>query len=200
MAYDLRAFQLRAADWMGTTRYDIAAKVPSDTSIAAFQLMQRALLADRLGIHVHFEKQTVNIYELTIAKNGSRLVEAKEPLPEKPEATWRPPAGGPPVRTRANVTRRADTIYDLVKLMSDELGTPVRDATGLRGRYDYSLTFLMDPGGRGAAPTALDGPEPELGVDFLAAVREQLGLALNRTKGETEILVVDGAGRIPSDN
>jgi uncharacterized protein (TIGR03435 family) len=198
MAYDLRPFQLRAAGWMDTTRYDVVAKVPSGTSIAAFQLMQRALLADRLRLRAHRENQPVNIYELTIAKNGPKMVEARGPIPDKPDATWRTPAGGPPVRTQAQVTRRADTTSDLAKLLSDGLGAPVKDSTGLRARYDYTLSFMMEPGGRAAAPML--SAEPDIGVSLIDAVREQLGLALTRTKGATEILVIDGAEKVPSEN
>jgi len=200
MAYDLRGFQLSTPAWMETARYDIVAKIPPGTGRHQFELMQQMLLVERFGLRAHFEKKAATVYELAMAKGGAKLAESKEPTPEKVEAGWRPPAYGPPVRTKAHVSRKGDSVADLANFLADQLGQPVMDATGLAGRYDYSLTFLMDPGGRAAGPIISGGSEPELGTSLIDAVRQQLGLELRTKKGQAEVLVVDHAEKTPIEN
>jgi uncharacterized protein (TIGR03435 family) len=200
MAYNLRSYQLAAPAWMDTARYNVVAKLPPGADRQQFGLMQQRLLAERVGLKVHFEKKDTTIYELTVAKGGPKFKESQEPVDEKPETAWRPPAGGPPVRTRAHVVRKGDSVANLANFLSDQLGQPVTDATGLSGRYDYELSFLMEPGGRAAGPIASNGPEPEPGINLIDAVRDQLGLRLEKKKGQTEILVVDHAEKVPMEN
>ena len=198
MAYDLRSFQLTAPSWMDTARYDVVAKIPPGTDARQFGLMQQRLLAERFGLQAHFEKKDATVYELTVAKGGSRLKESEDQASEKPAAAWKPPPSGPPRRTRALMKRQGDSIADLANLLSNQLGQPVTDATGLGGRYDYELSFVMEPGGRAAGP-ALNG-DPESGINLMDAVRDQLGLRLEKKKGQTEVLVVDHAEKTPTDN
>lgn len=200
MAYNLRSFQLTAPAWMDTARYNVVAKIPPGTDRRQFGLMQQRLLAERFGLQVHFEKKDMTVYELTVAKGGPKLKESQEPVAEKPEAAWRPPAGGPPVRTMARVNRKGESVADLANFLSNQLGQPVTDATGLDGRYDYALSFLMEPGGRAAGPLASNGPEPEFGISLIDAVRDQLGLRLEKKKGQADVLVVDHAEKVPIEN
>ena len=62
------------------------------------------------------------------------------------------------------------------------------DRTGLKGFYDFLLTWTPDE-------AQADAPGPSL----FTAIQEQLGLKLESTKGPVEILVVDRAER-PSEN
>jgi uncharacterized protein (TIGR03435 family) len=200
MAYDLRSFELTAPAWMDTARYNVVAKIPPGADRRQFGLMQQRLLAERFGLKVHFEKKNMTVYELTVAKGGSKLKESEEPSAEKPEAAWRPPAAGPPVLAMARVSRKGDSVGDLVNLLSNQLGQPVTDATGLRGRYDYAFSFLLEPGGRAAGPVAPNGSEPEFGISLIDAVRDQLGLRLEKKKGQADVLVVDHAEKAPVEN
>lgn len=88
----------------------------------------------------------------------------------------------------------------LADFLADVLGRPIRDATGLRRRYDFSLVFVMEPGGRAAGPLASDAPESEAGESLIDAVKSQLGLGLRRTHGDVQVLVVDSAGKTPAAN
>ena len=66
------------------------------------------------------------------------------------------------------------------------MGT-VTDATGLTGRYDYTLfwsTAAMED-----ALTANAAPEPD-GPSLFDAIEEQLGLKLDKKKGMVKMLVV----------
>jgi bla regulator protein BlaR1 len=90
---------------------------------------------------------------------------------------------------------------------------PVIDRTGLAGRFDLKIQWKPDPeslgGGRAILKTGSSGPAPppttqnsELEADgpsFMQALRDQLGLRLESTKGPLETLVVDHVER-PSEN
>jgi uncharacterized protein (TIGR03435 family) len=200
MAYNLRSFQFTAPAWMDTARYDVAARIPRGTGRQAFELMQQRLLAERFGLRVHFEKKETTVYDLTVGKGGSKLKESQEPEAGQPETAWKPPPFGPPVRAMARVSHKGESSAELANFLANQLGQPVVDATGLGGRYDYELSFLMEPGGRAAGPVASNGPEPEFGVGLIDAVRDQLGLRLEKKKGQAGILVVDHAEKVPTAN
>jgi uncharacterized protein (TIGR03435 family) len=68
---------------------------------------------------------------------------------------------------------------------------------GLQGRFDFILEL---PGGMislGPRPPNPDDPAPE--PILLKALREQLGLKLERSKGEVRTMIIDHVER-PSEN
>jgi uncharacterized protein (TIGR03435 family) len=81
--------------------------------------------------------------------------------------------------------------------LSTTTGRPVVDKTGVEGKFDVRLEFAPDSnrGTRGdvAPPGASDK------ADIFTAVKEQLGLKLEATKGSVEMLVVDRVEQ-PSGN
>ena len=67
------------------------------------------------------------------------------------------------------------------------LKRPVVDQTGLSGRFDFTLEWLFE-----SAVVAPNRVDPDLpGPAFLDAVREQLGLKLESTKGPVQFIVID---------
>jgi uncharacterized protein (TIGR03435 family) len=200
MAYNLRSYELTVPSWMEAARFNVVSRVPPDTDRRQFGLMQQKLLADRFGLRVHFEKKDMTVYELTAAKGGTKLKESHEPEVAKPEALWKPPAAGPPRRTMAYLNRKGESMAELAYFLSNQLGQPVSDATGLQGRYDYTLSFLMEPGGRAAGPVASNAPDADLGPNLVDALRDQLGLRLEKKKGQADVLIVDHAEKLPIEN
>ena len=89
--------------------------------------------------------------------------------------------------------------------LSRFVGGIVVDKTGLTGTYDIELSYAPDPNingfGRdlppqpGAPPPAANGDAPSL----FAAVQEQLGLKLEATKGQVNVLVIDSAEKPTAD-
>ena len=84
---------------------------------------------------------------------------------------------------------------------------PVQDATGLTGKYDIDLTWAPDkafePGAgdataSAATPPGADIPAPE--ADLFTALRESLGLKLERRNVQVQFLVIDHIERIPTEN
>jgi uncharacterized protein (TIGR03435 family) len=68
------------------------------------------------------------------------------------------------------------------------LGRIVEDKTGLKGSYDFTCDWEVDPGASDAT-----------GASIFAAMKEQLGLRLDAHKGQVDMLVIDSAEQ-PSEN
>src|SRR6185312_828936 len=85
----------------------------------------------------------------------------------------------------------------LVTTLSNAMGRPVVDKTGLAGKYDFILEWTPDVGaGAGAQGfgdgLASPGPAPS-GPTIFTALQEQLGLRLESQKGPVEMIVIDRA-------
>jgi bla regulator protein BlaR1 len=81
-----------------------------------------------------------------------------------------------------------------------ELDKPVVDRTGLEGRFDFILELPAGMITLFPKPPNPDDPSPDpKGTPFLNAVREQLGLKLERSRGEVRTLIIDHVER-PSEN
>jgi len=79
----------------------------------------------------------------------------------------------------------------LAETLSEELKEFVIDRTGTTGSYYFGFTF------RHLDDADADAPEV---ASLFDALQEELGLRLERRKGPVELLVVDHAERIPSEN
>ena len=93
----------------------------------------------------------------------------------------------------------------LTQVLSNQLGRPVIDRTGLKGNFDFKLEWTPDPGQSagpfGGGPPGADAPPPPdpNGPSIFTALQEQLGLRLESQKGPVEILVIDRVEK-PSEN
>lgn len=154
--------------------------------------MLRSLLTDRFKLTFHREAREFSIYQLELAKNGSKLKETAAPND--------PPAVGPGVvyPQRIVLPARNATMGDFASLLQRAiLDRPVVDKTGLPGRYDFDLEWAPDETQFGGdVPTAsADTPSAPL----FSAIQQQLGLRLVATRGAVDALIVDKAER-PSAN
>jgi uncharacterized protein (TIGR03435 family) len=86
-------------------------------------------------------------------------------------------------------------IAQFAQLLSNQVGRPVIDDTGLDGRYDIVLSFA--PEGRGGGfggPRSPDAPPVPVDPDapsLFTAMQEQLGLRLESGRGPVEVIVID---------
>ena len=222
MWYDIMRFQLSGPDWMDGTRFDVTAKVPPGTTKEQVRLMEQNLLAERFKLSLHHEKKEMQIYELTVAKNGPKLKEAAPP-PTKPDV----PASGPPPK-RPSVTLGSDgfpeilpnvsgmwmlngharrqqlgeTMDQFAQFLTGQLGLPVNNSTGLPGKYDIVLSWAPDwarqpPAEGGASSAAADASDPP---PTLVQAVQKLGLKLESKKGPVDILVIDHMEKTPVEN
>jgi uncharacterized protein (TIGR03435 family) len=74
--------------------------------------------------------------------------------------------------------------------LASEVGRPVTDATGLKGKYDFTIRWL----GEGAGTSDDNGP------NIFVALQEQLGLKLESKKGMVDTLVVDHIEKTATEN
>jgi uncharacterized protein (TIGR03435 family) len=80
------------------------------------------------------------------------------------------------------------------------IGRPVRDATGLKDEYDFSLYWTQEAvGGIVGQPPQLSS-EPIGGPPIFEALEKQLGLKLEPSKGPVDFLVIDHIDRTPTEN
>jgi uncharacterized protein (TIGR03435 family) len=79
----------------------------------------------------------------------------------------------------------------LCAVLSNWLGRPVVDHTGLRDAYNYKIEYTRDPN---------EPPGPMSGSSVIfSALPEQLGLRLEATKAPIDSIVIEKANR-PSAN
>ena len=199
-AYQLKPYQVTLPAWMGLTFYNIAARIPAGSTAEQFLLMQQNLLAERFKMTVHFEKKEVPVYELKVGKDGPKC---KETVPDPPSedrdliGEYLEEGG----RVRHKVKQ---TMEELAAYLTIRLRQPVFDATGLTATYDIVLNFVQEPSGRGAAAYPDGGvvaaSDPPGGPGLIGAVQSQLGLKLEAKKGTIEVLVIDHAEKVPTEN
>ena len=161
--------------------------------------MMRNLLVQRFKLAAHVEDEEVPGYALLVAKNGHRMKATPQPAP-RDGATVPQPEGvdrqtiPDPIRFR--LVGHSATMNNLVRALSDNLGQPVSDNTGLDGKYDFTVTFLPVGFAPKAAPMDASDPMP----DLFAALSSQIGLRLEPRKQRVPVVVVVHAERTPTEN
>lgn len=213
-AWDVYAFQLSAPDWMSSQKYDIVARVPRGASKQQGSRMLQALVAERFHLALHHETKELQGSELVVGRGGSKLEPSSDsglpeaPRPETPPRTdvnGYPELSGPGlllmegVRGQAVVvflTARTQPLSALVELLSREFHLPVLNKTGLVGKFDFKLEFAPQAPGALPAEAADDSAAPNL----TTAVQQQLGLRLNPGRVATDVLIVDKADKVPTEN
>ena len=78
------------------------------------------------------------------------------------------------------------------------LGVPVTDATGLTGKYDYTI-FWSTPATDGCA-RGDDADRRARWSEHIRCGSEQLGLKIEKRKGPVQMLVVDHVEKKPTEN
>lgn len=228
MAYGISPFQLAGLEYSMTDRYEVAVKTPEGASKEQIQLMWQNLLKERFKLAVHHETKVGQVYELVVAKGGLKIRESVDapvapsdtPPPARPESGTRkplslasdgfpdiPPGGMAMMRGVARWRPVRITMQAVASMLGGQLGQPVTDATGLKGEYDFTLSWVTG-GGPGVAMAGQPGGEsPLAGLDdsgagptLLEALQRQLGLKLEQKKGAIEMLVVDHVERVPTEN
>jgi uncharacterized protein (TIGR03435 family) len=187
-------------DWINTDRFDVRAKAEQPTTLDNLHIMFQTLLADRFELKFHRETRTLPAFLLTVDKGGSKMKvnESPEPfdIPIQLSSQAQPPK--PPVFTGARVSMEYLSWWLGQQLNNvQQVDRPVVDQTGLKGFYDFKLSYAPDLSGRtgpnGETPPSFDGPS------LFQALREQLGLKLESSKGPVEVFVIDHVEK-PKEN
>jgi uncharacterized protein (TIGR03435 family) len=220
--------QISGSGWvMGPdARFDISANVPPGATKEQANEMLLNLLKKRFHLTYHSEKKDFDAYALVVAKGGPKLKDASPadgPLPEAQPGTFATagpldrqgfpqlPAGRSDFRgtTENGVTREAFrmvTLQQLSNMLQFMLkGSRIVDKTGLTGAYDFHLEFsnagLPGPMGRGlAAPSPGEAGQPAAAPDLFTALEKQLGLKLEKSKTQLDVIVIDHMDKTPTEN
>jgi uncharacterized protein (TIGR03435 family) len=176
---------LGGPDWAGTQRYDIIATTPAspDQTFVSKDDKQRVLrlLAERFKLLTHIEKRESPTYALVVAKGGAKL--------SPPTTDTRAGMTGRTGRIEGHLTGVNVALSMLEDYLTQELGRPVQDQTGLKGRYDFKLDWSRSD------DVSIQSEYPSIFV----ALREQLGLTLISRKAPIDFIVIDHMER-PSEN
>ncbi|HWG38581.1 MAG TPA: TIGR03435 family protein [Terriglobales bacterium] len=207
-AYDLDQTRLlNIPDWVKHERYSIDAEppdsLPSVAGAAAQQRLQQmlqAMLAARFGFAAHRETRIMEVYDLVVAKGGSKFPPPAPagqpppvvgPLDAKNPARFRPPGAG-------EVSAGILGVANLPKFLARQLGRPVIDKTGITGEYEMRLIW-QPVAGEAMAAAVGSAAAQEGGPSIFTALEEQLGLRLEAAKAPVEVLVIDRISR-PTPN
>ncbi len=199
VAYTVTPRQISGGpEWINRDRWTIEAKAERrGTSDELHDALAR-LLEDRFKLKVRHETRELPCYILTVDKKGPKMpVHDPADLLHEPIGGGRGP-GGMPALSGKNVAMSYFAFF-----LSRIMDLNVIDKTGLPDRYDVDFHFVpeLPPGalaGRGGADGA---PPPALpdGPDIYTALREQLGLRLEKGKGPVDFLVIEHVEK-PTEN
>jgi uncharacterized protein (TIGR03435 family) len=207
--------------WLFEDRFDIVGTGAAPGKDGPPLEKMKALLADRFKLVTHMEKREQSMFALVLARRDGRLGEKMTPSTTDCTPTAAGPGGrgrgpqAPPApgeRPRCGFTIGpgrlmvgGQTPAAFAQTLSRFVGGIVVDRTNLTGTYDIDLSYAPDPGinafGRdlpaqpGGAPPVASGDAPSI----FAALQEQLGLKLEATKGQVDVLVIDSAEKPTQD-
>jgi uncharacterized protein (TIGR03435 family) len=220
-AFGVRAYQVSGPDWMDAQRYDITATAADGATTDNVRIMLKNLLADRFKAVLHLEMRDFPIFELAVAKSGSKVRPSSSAPPPATVSNAPNPIGSdgfPQLPEGATgmmgamhngVSRligRKQTLDALAKVLENELGTHVVNRTGLIGTYDFTVDYVRDQSRaisqfKGLPPPPAPASDDSNGAPVLStALQEQLGLRLEKTKGPLDVVVLDQASKTPTGN
>lgn len=182
-AYGLMPYQLEGPAWLDDQHYDVVATLPEGATKEQVPEMLQHLLVDRFKIVLHTTTKEEPVYTLTVAKGGPKL---------KPTADDNPKSSmGVNFNQKTGDETfyyRAETMAKFADILSRDLGRNVTDATGLDGKYDFTLQAEIQA-----------GSFLPLASSVVSGVRD-LGLQLQPGKGSVKHLILDKAEKIPTEN
>jgi uncharacterized protein (TIGR03435 family) len=183
-AYGVQDSQIVGPRWLQSDHFDIAARTDSPTEIEQMKLMMQNMLTDRFQLVFRRERREMKAYELKVAKGGHKLHEsAANSVPDRQNSA-------------IGTIARAITMQEFADFIAGPLNTPVLDATGLKGRYDFNLDFS----------TYIPADEHSMKPDYIDengiianALQGELGLKLDMRKTTVEVMVIERVEK-PSEN
>ena len=187
-AYRVQVRQVVGPGWLDQNEYDIQARTGGPVDRDRLDLMLRTLLAERFQLKQHGETREMRAYELVVDKAGPKI---------HPVGSGETANAAPGFHFHGDMRRFADflAVQFSIPMLDDpnQPGRaggqmiPVLDKTGLPGTYDFTAEA-----------------RPESGTDSFSlwqrTLREQLGLRIESRRGPVEIIVVDDASRVPTEN
>jgi uncharacterized protein (TIGR03435 family) len=209
--------------WINSDRYQIEAKTESpESQITMRGIMLQSLLEDRFKLRIRRETRDVPVYVLIVAKGGPKMPRFQEgtciyfdlaeflshfpPVrrPDPPPGQQYCPNFSPMTGPNVSWNWEGISVAELCNFVLRGMDRPVVDKTGLAGRFNIRLEYLVDETSSsavraGGSPDDGEHPAVPAGPSVFSALEQQLGLKLEPAKGPGQFLVIDSAER-PSDN
>lgn len=221
IAYNVRDENISGGpDWISTIRWNIEAKAEANSIPAGvgpwpdsanpdhpLTQMLQSLIEDRFLLKMHRETKEIPIYELLVAKTGSKMKlsadQESSDIPAPAKGASSPPRGMMRMG-RDSLEGNGIPIARLAQILSERsvLGRPVIDHTDLKGLYDFKLQWTPDSAQGAVSLSATEPPQPPAdisGPSIFTAMQEQLGLKLQPAKGPAEVLIIDSI-QMPTEN
>ncbi|MBZ5577036.1 MAG: TIGR03435 family protein [Acidobacteriia bacterium] len=187
-------------DWLDTDRFDVIAMAPADSTPENLKGMLRRLLVDRFHLAAHEETRLRPAYVMTVDKKPRlQPADGDEATGCGIQPSQTPPSRGaaaaPVALACRNMTMAAfaKTLPHLREASGYLFDYPVEDRTGLKGAWNYTLTWsprLALRANREAADT----------ITIFSAFEKQLGLKLERSNVPAPVVVVDSVNEKPTGN
>ncbi|HTW65793.1 MAG TPA: TIGR03435 family protein [Bryobacteraceae bacterium] len=207
--------------WTDDTRFDIIAKGTTDNpadapliDIDTTWTMLRSLLQERFQMKTHTEERMMKAYNLAAVKPKLKKADpaSRTWYREGPGPDGKDPRNKNPLASRLITVQNMTMAQFAAKLpviASGYITSPVVDATGIEGAWDFTLSF--SPAGldqfvsrsarggdtAGAVPQASD---PSGVIPLPEALEKQLGLRLETVKRMVPVLVIDHIEPKPIEN
>jgi uncharacterized protein (TIGR03435 family) len=184
--------------WTNSDRFDVVATGNRKASVAETRQMMQTLLGDRFKLKTRTAPRERPLFELTTRQDRRLGPQLKASAAECAGASGSreslPPSGPPSLDKPACGTiafgggllrGHGVTLAQMAGSLSNFTGRPVKDRTGLDGLYDFELKW--------SRPS--ENPAPGDPPEIFTAIREQLGLQLDATRGPLDVLVIVSADK-----
>jgi uncharacterized protein (TIGR03435 family) len=184
-AYDLQPKQIVGGpQWLTTDKYDIVAVTPEKSDAQQLKGMVRRLLAERFGLSFHREKRMLAAYALLVDKAGPKM-EKSEVDPDR--------GSGFRGRGMGQLTVTNGSMAGFARWLNGGiLDRPVIDETGLTGKFNFALNWMPDESQYGGMGTRMPPSDSANTLpSFFTAIKEQIGLKMDPTKANIDVLVID---------
>jgi uncharacterized protein (TIGR03435 family) len=185
-AYGLHPRQIaNAPGWLESEQFDITGIPASAGQPTEKQWMGMIanLLAERFQLRFHRDTRELPIYSIVIGSGGAKL------SPSSGDASSPASFGfGGIGRLVARNAGIADLAWELGSLVLDR---PVVDQTGVRGRFDFTLSWTPDEFQLRGRDADSQAPGVDTPPGLFSAVQQQLGLRIEAKRGPAEVLVID---------
>jgi uncharacterized protein (TIGR03435 family) len=195
-----------------SARFDVQATLPQDVHRSQYGAILQQWLQERFKLNAHLENRELPAYALIVAREGRlgpQLRRSKQDCASWYELKKTEPSASEPTDAQGRrlcsqgplgsinelrlVWRGAGELSSLVNNIRGDLDRPIVDRTGLKGYFEWELTYEV-PGLREASPNAM-AKVPSLEV----ALAEQLGLRVVSTTAPFEVLIIESVA-MPTPN
>jgi len=196
-AYGLKKYELDGPAWLWDGAFSVQATMPAGTTKEVARMMLQRALAERFGLKVHCEARERSVYFLVPAKKGIKLQPIIGDFSQQKRRTYQ--GGNGSFKAQSYMTRgeyfsSATDMDTFAGNMANfvDLETPILNKTGLTGMYKVDLHWT--PGETTEHEGTMRDPA------FADVVERQLGLRLAKGMAVFQMVVVDHAERMPTEN